>query len=63
MTELEKTLTERGYDCEDLDGVVHSVASLEATRVNNEGLEAQIGYLKRMDYTDDQIVRMIEEQG
>jgi len=58
-TDIEKA-TEAGVEAAMLDDVVHSIASNEASNVNNNGLKEQIRYLMEKGLT---ITQIIEEAG
>lgn len=50
---LKTLIKARGLKAEDLDDLIHDVASEQASRVNNEGLEAQLEFLiSRIGYDD-----------
>lgn len=50
-------LTAAGKGSEDLDDLVHDLASGVASDVNNEGLESQVEWLLEHGMTGEQIVK------
>jgi hypothetical protein len=45
INSLHSFVLELGLKAEDLDELIHDVASEHASRINNEGIESQLKYL------------------
>lgn len=58
--ELENLCQELGLEAEDLDDLVHDIASEAASDVNNNGLESQIEFLfARLGTDTEQEIRRV----
>ena len=56
-TNLEKA----GITCENLDELVHEVASSLASDTNNSGLPAQLEFLVSNDWTEEDVIKYFNE--
>ena len=53
--EKKKAITDCMLNEDDLDGIVHDMASLTASKVNNGGIDSQLTYLFQMGMTVEEI--------
>ena len=51
-----------GFDCSDLDEIIHEVASQKASDINNSGLKGQVEFLISNDWTEEGIIKYLEEE-
>ncbi|USD58940.1 hypothetical protein J4N45_10400 [Vibrio sp. SCSIO 43140] len=56
---IQSKLTELGMDSEHLDAVVDHAAQIQVSRINNEGMEAQLRYLEQQGYSENEILAVI----
>ena len=63
MSNLEQQIESLGADCEELDSIVHDAASKIASKVNNEGMSAQIRFLKtESNMSEDDILDAVKAE-
>lgn len=55
-------LLENGIEVEDLDGIVHDVKSLEATAINNRGIDEQLSFLFQKGLTTEEILDRLDNE-
>ncbi len=58
---LASKIKSKGFDCSDLDEIIHEVASRAASDINNSGLEEQIAFLFNNGWTEENIIKYLEE--
>lgn len=55
-------IRKKGFDCSDLDEIIHEVASQKASDINNSGLEGQVEFLISNGWTEEGIIKYLEEE-
>ncbi|EGQ9284478.1 hypothetical protein F7U66_01225 [Vibrio parahaemolyticus] len=51
-----------GYTSEDLDSIVESTIIEQMSRINNEGMDAQLKYLESQGLTESGIMELLKKQ-
>jgi alkylhydroperoxidase family enzyme len=59
-TDIVTELTAKGITPEQLDNEIHALKSMEASVINNNGLDDQVSYLLECGYTAQQIYESVE---
>ena len=59
---IASSVRKKGFDSSDLDEVIHEVASKAASDINNSGLEEQIAFLIDNGWTQENIIKYLEEE-
>ena len=62
IEETINTIHNMGRESEDLDDLVHSVASKIASDINNEGLTGQLEFLKSNGWDDATVIKYLIEE-
>ncbi len=63
MSTLESKIDALGADCETLDSIVHDAASKIASSVNNNGMSAQVRFLKtQYNMSEDEILDAVKAE-
>lgn len=60
--DIEKKLEELGINAEHLDAIVEGASQAQVSRINNEGVSAQLMFLKQQGFTVTEVLKIAMQE-